>query len=175
MFKTEKIRVAFDLDGVIIGKPPLIPGKVLEWFVREQNSKNPRFRYPKFFGERWLRWFSHYHSFRPPIKENFELVKRLSKDKSYELFVISGRYRFLKKRTEKWFKVHKIDGIFKEVHLNLKNEQPHVFKEKVLKKLKPDIFFEDDELIVNYLNKKLSRRGTKVCYVEETKDLSDFI
>lgn len=167
MAKEKSIRIGFDLDGVIIGKPPLVPRKVLEWFVREHDSKNPRFRYPKFFLERRLRWFTHYHRFRPPIVKNLEFVKKISKDKNYELFVISGRYSFLKERTEQWFKVHKLDGVFKEIHLNLRNEQPHVFKEKLLKKLKPDYFFEDDELIVNYLKKKLENRGIIIHKVYE--------
>lgn len=173
MDKKRTIRIGFDLDGVFIDKPPLIPRKVLEWLYRSHNKKQLSYRYPKTRLERLIRRISHYYKFRPPIKKNLDFVKNLSKDRNYELYVISGRYGFLEKRTKIWFKMNGLDKTFREIHINLKNEQPHVFKEKMLKKFKPNIYFEDDELIVRYLSKKLEKRGMKIRHLVFRSNLSD--
>ncbi|NCO88386.1 hypothetical protein GW881_00520, partial [Candidatus Roizmanbacteria bacterium] len=44
---------------------------------------------------------------------------------------------------------------------NSKNEQPHIFKEKMIKKLNLDIYVEDNWDIVNYLEKKNFEDGNK--------------
>lgn len=161
------IKIGFDLDGVIIDKPPLIPSKLIEWLYRSHNKKELSFRYPRTRLEILIRIVSHHYRLRPPIKNNLEYLKDLAKDKRYELYVVSGRYGFLGKKTKDWFKAYGVSEIFKEIHLNLNNEQPHVFKEKILKKLRPDIYFEDDWLIFRYLNKKISRKGIKMILVKD--------
>ncbi|OGM27689.1 hypothetical protein A3D00_00335 [Candidatus Woesebacteria bacterium RIFCSPHIGHO2_02_FULL_38_9] len=172
MDKKRIIRIGFDLDGVFIDKPPLIPGKVIEWLYRSHSNRQLSYRYPKTRLERLIRRISHYYKFRPPIKQNLDFIKKLSKDEGYELYVISGRYAFLEKRTQIWFKINGLDRTFREVNINLKNEQPHVFKEKMLKKLKPDIYFEDDELIAKYLARKLAKRGLKIYHIKFKSNLS---
>lgn len=43
---------------------------------------------------------------------------------------------------------------FAGYHLNEKNEQPHEFKERMIKELKLDVFVEDNLDIVEHLDKK---------------------
>jgi len=152
----KKIKIAFDLDGVIIDKPPLVPKKFIEWLFRGFKKDGLHYRFPHSKIEQRIRKFSHYYLFRPPIKKNIEFIKKLAKEEKYELYVISGRYSFLKEETEKWLKKRKIDGVFKQVFINLSNEQPHLFKEKKLKEIKAEIFIDDDKFLVDYLKKNSS-------------------
>lgn len=148
-----KIKVAFDLDGVIIDKPPLIPKGWLEWLFRGGKKNGLHYRFPKFKIEQAIRKLSHFYLLRPPIKQNLEFIKELAEDKKYELYIISGRYSFLEKETEVWLEKRKIKDLFKGVFLNLKDEQPHLFKEEVLKQVKPEVFVDDDGLLADYLTK----------------------
>lgn len=152
----KKIKIAFDLDGVIIDKPPLIPKKLLERLFRGKKVNHKlHYKFPKSKLEQIIRKISHFYLFRPPIKENINFIKNLAENPKYEIYVVSGRYAFIKGETEAWFKKRKVDGLFKQILLNAENEQPHLFKEKKLKELKAQIFVDDDELLADYLTDKL--------------------
>lgn len=147
-----KIKVAFDLDGVIIDKPPLIPKKLLEYLFRGNPDPNHlHYRYPKTKIEILIRKLSHFYLFRPPIKKNIEFIKKLAKDPKYELYIISARYSFLKNETANWLKKRKIDYLFEKVIINLEDKQPHIYKQDMLEKIKPITFVDDDALLADYL------------------------
>lgn len=147
-----KIRVAFDLDGVIIDKPPLIPKKLIEYLFRGNNDiEKLHYRFPKTKLEILIRKLSHFYLFRPPIKENIDFIKNLAKNPDYELYIISARYSFLKDETAAWLKKRKIDHLFKELIINLEDKQPHLYKEEKLKEIKPVAFVDDDWLLADYL------------------------
>jgi glycosyltransferase involved in cell wall biosynthesis len=145
------IKIGIDLDGVIIGKPPLIPRRLIEWLYRSSTNKKLSYRFPNTKVEVFIRWLSHHPLFRPPIKKNLKFIRELSKDKKYKLYAISSRYSFLQERTRQWFENYSLNGVFEQIFLNIKDEQPHLFKERVLKKLKPQMFIDDDLLTVEYL------------------------
>lgn len=166
---SEKIKIAFDLDGILIDKPPFIPKKLLEWAFKGGNHDKLHYRFPKTKLGQWIRKISHFYLFRPPIKENIAFIKKIAREKEYELYIISSRYSFLKKTTEYWLKKRGIDGLFKKVFLNLNDEQPHLFKERVLKQLYPNIFIDDDNLIADYLEGKLT--NIKICCFSRGKQL----
>ncbi len=151
----KKIIVAFDLDGIIIDKPPLISKRLLERLFRGKANHKLHYRFPKSYLEQLIRKISHFYLFRPPIKENIDFIKELSKNPEYEIYAISGRYSFIKEETGKWFGKRKIDKLFKQVFLNTEDEQPHLFKERKLKELGVQIFVDDDELLADYLASKL--------------------
>ena len=151
----KKIKIAFDLDGIIIDKPPFVPKKLLERLFRGGGKNGLYYRFPKAKFEQWIRKISHYYLFRPPINKNITFIKKIAKERNYELYIVSSRYSFLKKETENWLKKKELTGLFKKVFLNLNDAQPHLFKESVLKELKPDIFIDDDSLIADYLNNRL--------------------
>ena len=150
--KSEKlIRIGFDLDGVFVDKPPFVPKNLLEWLVRSHQTKRLAYRYPTLKPERWLRKFSHHPFFRPPIKKNLELVKRLGRKGKYRLYIISGRYSFLENRTWQWLKRYKIKKLFAGVFINLENKQPHLFKEKMIRDLGIKLFIDDDLPLAEHL------------------------
>lgn len=176
----KKIKIAFDLDGVIIDKPPLIPKKLLEWLFRGRRKNGLHYRFPHSKFEQRIRKISHFYLFRPPIRKNIEFIKKLAIDPKYEFYIISGRYSFLKKETERWLEKRKIDGVFKEIFINLKDEQPHLFKEKKLKEIRAEIFVDDDNLLANYLEEKLKMKiycfSSKDCgKAKRVNDLTELI
>jgi len=144
------IRIGFDLDGVIVGKPPLVPKGLLEFLTKKPANSSLHFRFPKSLFEQYVRKFSHFYLFRPPLWRNVNFIKKLS-PKKYELYIISGRYSFLTSETDLWLKKRGLGDFFKAVFINLGNEQPHLFKARVIEDLNLDYFFEDDEEIVSFL------------------------
>lgn len=171
-----KIKIAFDLDGVIVDKPPLIPKKLLDRIFRGHGGSSLRYRFPKSKLEQKIRKISHFYLLRPPIMKNNEFIKKMSKSGKYELYIISARYSFLKKETDTWLLKRGIESLFMKVYLNENDEQPNLFKENILEKIRPDIFVDDDILIINYLKRKEFNKHTKLyCYnknqAEDSKEI----
>lgn len=50
---------------------------------------------------------------------------------------------------------HKFEKYFDGVYFNFQNSQPHLFKEKTIKKLKIDTYIDDDLDLAIYLSKKI--------------------
>jgi len=153
----KKIRVGVDLDGVIVGKPFFIPKNFLEWLVRSHTNSKKKYRFPKLKAEIWIRKKSHHWLLRPAMRGNIERIKKIGREKKLELFIISGRYNFLKKKTQIWLKKHHLEKTFQQVFINQKNKQPHFFKEEMIKRLKLDHFFDDDPIVIDYLKKRAKR------------------
>ncbi len=155
-----KTIIAFDLDGVVIDKPPLIPKSFLEWMFHGNSGNKLYYRFPRSKAEQFVRRLSHYYLFRPPIKRNIAFINEIARQKGYDLYAVSGRYSFLKKETANWLKKRGVTQIFKKIYLNEGDGQPHFFKEKILKDLKADVFVDDDEALADYLAQRL--KTTKV-------------
>lgn len=147
------IKVGLDMDGVLVDKPPFVPKSLLEWLVRAHQKKGLAYRFPASAIEKRIRIFSHHPLFRPPIKGNLEFIKDIVKENKYQIYLITSRYSFLKNRTRQWLKFNKVDQLFTGIHLNLKNQQPHLFKAKKIKELKINFFIDDDLPLAEYLTK----------------------
>lgn len=158
----KKIKIAFDLDGVIVDKLPLVPKKFIEILFRGFKKNGLHYRFPRSKFEQRIRKISHFYLLRPPIKKNIECIRQLAKDGKYELYIISGRYSFLEKETERWLEKRRIKNLFKGIFMNLADEQPHLFKERVLKQLKPGVFVDDDGSLADYLAKSINLESTKI-------------
>src|SRR4030042_4295927 len=163
----KKIKIGFDLDGVIIGKPPFVPKYLMEILVRKRDH-GLAYRYPESKIERWIRRLSHLPLLRPPIKKNIKLIHELYKSKNYELYVVSSRYSFLEGRTNEWFRYYRLRDLFKEIYINLKNEQPHLYNEKMIKKLKLNVFIDDARPLLRYLKKEL--KNVDLVFVEKQEE-----
>ena len=68
-----------------------------------------------------------------------------------------------------WFEKNGIGSLYKKLHHNFKDEQPHLYKERLIKELKLDYYIEDDPLIVKYLRGKVDAKI--VSYNLETNNL----
>lgn len=145
------MKIGFDLDKIFINYPPFLPSFLFDKFYKKRDNGILLYRIPT-YPEQLFRKFLHLPIMRPPITENMEVLKSISK-KSNKLFLISSRYKFLEPETTRLVKKHKLDKIFNELYFNFENKQPHLFKNAVLKNLKLDMYIDDDLSLLRHVAK----------------------
>jgi len=160
-----KTKVGFDLDGVVIDKPYFVPVFLMDLLVRGRKDQKLVYRYPNTAVERIIRILSHHPLLRCPIEKNITLIKELYKSRKYKLYVVSSRYSFLQKRTKEWFEYYKMRKFFERIYINTENEQPHLYKEKMINKLMLKVFIDDDKPLLNYLKGKV--KNVDLIYVSD--------
>lgn len=143
------MKIGFDLDKIFIDYPPLIPDALIDKLYKEKANGTLLYRTPS-GPERLLRQASHLPVFRPVIKNNIQFLRSLPKNK-YELYLVSSRFDFLEKQTLSRMQELGFDLIFKKMFFNFENQQPHIFKETVLKKLRLDSYVDDDIYLLKYV------------------------
>lgn len=163
------MNVGFDLDKVFIEYPFFLPDFVIDKAYKIILGNSIAYRIPS-KPEQLLRLLLHYPFFRKPISKNIEFVKDISKKNAHNYFLISGRFGFLKNRTEEIIKKYELDRVFKKIFINFHSEQPHIFKSDLMKQLKIDKYVDDDFYLLKYaskqnpktqffwLNKKISKK-----------------
>lgn len=142
--------VGFDFDKVFIDFPPFIPYFLIDFLYKgravfRKSTKNftPHYRIPGEL-EQQIRIASHHPLFRRQITKNVNVLKSLSTDKKIKKYLVSSRFGFLKKRTDAVLTHYQLKKYFDGIYFNYKNEQPHIFKENAIKKLKIDTYIDDD-------------------------------
>ena len=151
------IRVGFDLDGVLLYNPARIARYPVTIFKRFFfKKKQLKFYFPVRQWEKTFWRILHWSSLF--IAPGFDEIKKLVKDGKIEAYLITGRYSFLENDLRWWLKRMKIDHIFTGIHHNSKDEQPHIFKKRMINKLDLDIFVEDNFDIVSHLSKEGDRK-----------------
>lgn len=154
------LKVGFDLDGVILYNPIRIFRPLAKKFLKpikvsllHQDKESFYFPYSPF--EQWLWKILHKTSFR--INTGFGDIKKLSKDKKIKMYLVTGRYSFLKQDYLDWLEKIGAKKIFTRCYYNKTDQQPNEFKENMITKLKLDIYVEDNWDIVEKLNIKYQR------------------
>lgn len=146
-------RVGFDLDGVLLYNPIRIARPIIsvikKLFVKK---KGLHFYSPQTPWEKQL--WQLFHKSSIFIAPGLDEIKILIKDKKIKAYIITARYSFLKHDLDKWLKKMKVNKYFSGIYYNQKDEQPHLFKERMIEKLNLDVFVEDNWDIVNYLSQK---------------------
>jgi len=145
------LKVGFDLDGVILYNPARILRPIIAIVKRViLHKKGLEFYYPRSNWEKLLWRAFHWSSFitAPGLSDLVDLAK----SGKIEAYIVTARFDYLKDDFHSWIK--KINGnkFLKGYYHNVNNEQPHLFKEKMIKRLNLDIFVEDNWDIVDYLN-----------------------
>lgn len=149
------LKVGLDLDGVILYNPARIVRPLITFVKRAVLHKSStKFFIPRAYWEQIVWKFLHKSSIF--VAPGFEEIKQLTQNKKIELYIITGRYSFLREDFEKWIKAIHAHTFVKDWYFNEHDEQPHIFKEKLITKLNLDVFVEDNWDIVNYLNSQLS-------------------
>ncbi len=159
------MRIGFDLDKIFINSPPFIPDALITRLYMKKPDGALEYRIPS-KPEQGLRRLSHLPVFRPPIPENLAFLKSIPKDKN-KIYLISSRFKFLEGQTNDLVKKYRLDKIFEEMYFNFENRQPHIFKNKVLKKLNLDLYIDDDLSLLNYVAKE--NKKTKFFWLNHTK------
>lgn len=146
------MKIGFDLDKVFINTPPLIPNAVINKFYKKRDNGILLYRIPT-RPEQLFRKAIHLPLLRQPMKDNLTFLKELSKEKKYQLYLISSRFNFLEPETRRLVKKYELDKIFDKLYFNYDNKQPHEFKNEILQKLNLDIFVDDDLSLVRHVAK----------------------
>ena len=160
-----KIRIGFDFDGVLFYNPARVL-RPLIYFVKRYflGIKTTRFYVPKNGFTQKIAALLHKTSLRP--NKGFDEFLKLASHPDYEIYIITARLSFMKKDLEQLLKKFDISNI-KRIVQNIKDEQPHTFKERLIKELKLDYFVEDNWDIVEHLSKKT---GTTVVWIHNIID-----
>lgn len=149
--------IGFDFDKVFIDYPPFIPDKLIDLLYKGRlntKKKELHYRFPGLI-ERRIRLISHHHFFRRQIKENVRVLKSISKQRNVKTYLISSRFSFLEEATKKIIDRYKIEKYFQKIFFNFSDNQPHEFKEELIKKLKIEKYVDDDLDLSLYLAKKI--------------------
>jgi len=147
------VKIGLDFDGVVAYNPFRVIRFPISFLKRNiLGIEKLSFWYPK---KRWQQifWRILHESSIFPAK-GIDTLKQLIEEEKIEAHLITARYSFLDDHLHKWLEKHKLKKLFKTINLNKNNEQPHLFKEKIINKHKFDIFIEDNLDIVTYLHGK---------------------
>jgi len=164
--KNKVLKVGFDLDGVLLYNPARIFRPII-YFLKKYilKRRTDQFYYPKTKLEQLIWLFLHKSSLFPA--PGIEKIKELIKKKKIKAYVISARYESLKEDFLFWKKKIDPKNIFAGWYYNEKNDQPHLYKKKMIKKLGLDIFVEDNWDIAKYLK---TIKKTKVFWIYNLLD-----
>lgn len=168
--KKRQLRVGFDLDGVILYNPLRIlrPAASALAFLKPLlfNEKINSFYFPNSSLEKFVWKILHKTSFK--IADGVEDIKVLAKKGVIEPYIITARYNFMKEDFDCWINKLNNQPYFRYCHYNQNNMQPNVFKEKMIKELRLDIFVEDNWGIIKRLNSATNK--TKIFWVTNILD-----
>jgi len=162
--KQKPLKVGFDMDGVLLYNPARIVRPLISTFKKnkigfkreELEFYVPRPGFQQFFWEML-------HKSSCFLAPGFDQIKKLKAEKLIEPYMITGRFGHLKKDYLKWKKKMKADELFVECFMNSDDEQPHLFKERLIKDLGLEVFVEDNWDIVRYLDDSCRQKGGEIC------------
>ncbi|HBC72341.1 MAG: hypothetical protein UX91_C0001G0050 [Candidatus Amesbacteria bacterium GW2011_GWB1_47_19] len=151
------VRVGLDFDGVVAYNPARLFRAYVKWFKRRVlGITRLTFMVPTNPVIKFLWILAHESSLFPA--KGAGMLKQLSGRNDVELHLITGRYVILENNLRRWLVKYKMENLFKTVNINRECEQPHLFKRRIIEKLKLDYFVEDNLDIVQYLNGKTKTR-----------------
>lgn len=165
------MNIGFDLDKVFIDYPFFLPDLLINKLYKKKANGVLSYRIPK-RPEQLLRLLIHHPILRQPIKENVEFMKKLAAQNTHTYYLISGRFGFLKSATKKLVQRHGIHKLFKNLYFNFANQQPHVFKNQIIQKLKIDRYVDDDLHLLTFLAKKNPKKKFFWLNKKQTKPLT---
>ena len=158
------MNIGFDLDKVFIDYPFFIPDFIIDKLYKKKVNGELIYRIPK-RTEQLFRLLIHHPFLRQPIKENIDFMKKLAAKNTHNHYLISGRFGFLKNQTNKLVQKYGLDKIFKDLYFNFENSQTHLFKNRIIQKLKIDNYVDDDLALLKFLAKK--SRKTKFFWLNK--------
>lgn len=165
--KKRPLKIGFDLDGVMLYNPLRILRPIVYWIKKLFIKKRLKvFFIPHTPFQKFLWKIFHFSSFL--LAPGFHEIKKLVDEGKIEAYLITARYSFLGESVKRF--IERVDGedIFKKWYYNKNDEQPHFYKDALIKKLGIDVFIEDNYDIVKYLSDE--NKKTKVYWVTNILD-----
>lgn len=162
-FMKRKIRVGLDFDGVVAYNPFRIVRPIVAFTKKRlYGEQKLKFWYPTKKWQQFLWLVAHESSVFPAF--GIKLLRKMVAQNRIEIHLITARYSFLDDHLNKWLGKKRLRHLFKSINLNKNDEQPHIFKEKIISKYRLDYFVEDNLDIVRYLNEnsKLKTQNSKL-------------
>lgn len=164
---SSKIRVGFDFDGVLFYNFTRNLRAYI-YFVKRYllGIKKTKFFIPKTKNKliQQLILALHKSSYKP--NQGFTQFLKLLKNPKYEIYIITARMSFMQQDIHELLADYNLAGI-KQIIQNQKDEQPHLYKERVIKRLKLDYFFDDNWDIVKHLSENTQ---AKIIWVDNLVD-----
>lgn len=162
--KRKPIRVGFDLDGVLLYNPLRLarPFVALAKSLLHISNDQNKFHIPKTPAEQFIWRIPHLLSIFTP--KGFEELPEMAKSGDFELYLITARYAYLYPYLKRFIDKKNATEFFKEIIYNKSNEQPHLYKARVIKDLELDYYVEDNWDVVQHLNEQLPDTQTLWMY-----------
>jgi hypothetical protein len=157
LMKSKIIRVGIDFDGVLAYNPFRIIRAPVTYIKRHIfGVRKTHFYVPRSPIEKAMWTIVHESSVFPAI--GTDLLVDLVKSNAIEAHLVTARFSFLEANLMKWLVRHKMDTLFTSIVINQKDEQPHLYKERVINAMHFDYFIEDNLDIVSHIQGKTKTR-----------------
>jgi len=165
--KHKPVQVGIDFDGVLAYNPFRV-GRAPVTYVKKKifGEKKTTFYIPQTPVEKFIWTILHESSIFPAI--GVDLLKQRVESGEIEAHLVTARYSFLQKNLYKWLHRHDLERIFSSITINHRDEQPHMYKTRVIGERNFDYFIEDNWDIVAHAAKKVTH--TKVLWIYNILD-----
>ncbi len=151
--------VGFDFDGVVIYNPLHIARAPIAWFkskflrLNKTSFYKPKNKFQLFI---WKLLFL----ISIPATDGLKEIQKLKDEGKIYPILLTGRFDLSQKKLREILKNIGFPTLFSEIITNDKNEQPHIFKERLIQEKKMQVYIEDNIDIVLYLNKTLPQKAS---------------
>lgn len=164
---SSKIRIGFDFDGVLFYNFTRNLRAYI-YFVKRYllGIKRTKFFIPKTENKLVQRLVLALHKSSYKPNQGFNQFLKLLKNPKYEVYIITARMSFMQEDIHQLLKNYNLRGI-KQIIQNQKDEQPHLYKERVIKKLKLNYFCDDNWDIVKHLSENTA---AKIIWIDNLVD-----
>lgn len=152
--KSHPLRVGFDFDGVILYNPLRVIRPLMAYLKLKKVVKRDQlvFFTPHTSWQSAVWWLAHQSSLFPA--QGLRELRPLIATGQIEAHLITGRYPQLAADVHRKLRLFGLTDIFTSVNTMPTVQQPHMFKEEMIRHLKLDIFVEDNYDIAAYLTGK---------------------
>jgi len=148
--KKKPIQVGIDFDGVVAYNPFRIARAPVTYVKKKIfGERKTHFYIPKTGLERFVWTILHESSVFPAI--GTDLLKQMVARKQIEAHLVTARYSFLQKNLYTWLQRNNLESIFSSITINENDEQPHLYKQRIIQEKKFDYFIEDNLDIVTHV------------------------
>ena len=144
------IRIGLDVDGVLLYNPARVVRPLVSGLKKlTSKSKKTKFYIPHSPAGQAL-WRA-FHKSSLWIAPGFWRLAEYETVGKVEIYLITGRYSFLKDDLLFALDKYNVRQYVKKVIHNAHDEQPYLFKERVIRELRLDLYIEDNWDVVKHI------------------------